>query len=120
MTPREATIVEKLQRALQHAGGLYGLDDVLAEARAGRAQIWERGDTVAVTELLRYPRATAVRYWLVGGHAGEARTLLPEIEAWAREQGATRAEATGRHGWRRLAAAHGYEPVATQFAKVLT
>ncbi|HEY4250648.1 MAG TPA: hypothetical protein VGM87_05595 [Roseomonas sp.] len=115
----EAALIAKLERAIAHGGNLATLPDVAQRIRDGRAQFWQEGETVAVTEMLQYPRGSAVRYWLTAGNIRQACALLPKIESWAREQGAVRAEALGRTGWTRLARQHGYEPRSILFVKDL-
>jgi hypothetical protein len=114
---REDRIVAGLNRALAHAGGFYTLGEVVQAAREGQAQIWERGDTVVVTELLRFPRTSVMNYWLVAGNREDFRALHPELEAWARRQGATRAQGFGRSGWARLTQPYGYVPHSTLYVK---
>lgn len=98
---------------------MTALADVLQAVRDRRAQFWQQGDTVAVTQMLRYPRGLALRHWLAAGRVEEACALLPGIEAWGRDRGAVRAEALGRKGWTRLALRHGYRPQAMLFVKEL-
>jgi hypothetical protein len=119
MTAAEARLLAKLERAIAEDGGMTRLADVVQAIRDGRAQFWRQGGTVAVTELLRYPRGLALRHWLAAGEAREAAAMLPPIEDWGRAQGAIRAEALGRPGWARLARRHGYAPRATLFVKEL-
>ncbi|MBR0647557.1 hypothetical protein [Plastoroseomonas hellenica] len=119
MTEGEARLLAKLERAVAEDGGMTTLADVVAAIREGRAQFWQQGDTVAVTEMLRYPRGLALRHWLAAGNIHEGCALLPAIEDWARERGARRAEALGRKGWARLARRHGYAPRATLYVKEL-
>lgn len=119
MTDAERAIVAKLERAIAQDGGMTTLPDVVQAIRDGRAQFWQEGETVAVTEMLRYPRGKAVRYWLTAGNIRQACALLPKIEDWARERGAERAEALGRKGWTPFARRYGYAPSAILFTKEL-
>lgn len=117
MTESERSLRAKLERAVAEDGGMTTLADVVQAIRDGRAQFWQQGDTVAVTEMLRYPRGLALRHWLAAGNLRDGCALLPTIEDWARERGALRAEALGRRGWARLARRHGYAPRATLYVK---
>lgn len=117
MTENEAQLLAKLERAVAEDGGMTTLADVVQAIRDGRAQFWQQGDTVAVTEMLRYPRGLALRHWLAAGNIRDGCAQLPIIEDWARERGALRAEALGRRGWARLARRHGYAPRATLYVK---
>jgi hypothetical protein len=117
ITPRQRTIFARLVDALTNAGRTHEIEDVMRALRTGDAQIWVENDSVVVTEVLVFPKRTVLRYWLAAGDMDDMLTLLPKLEQWGREQGATLAEMVGRRGWRKEAAAHGYEAAATIYRK---
>lgn len=112
-------VEERLVEALDLAGNTHTLADVAAMIRAGRAQWWGNDRAGIVTEIVAYPRARSLRYWLVAGELPAVLGLAPGIEAWARGEGCTRAEAIGRHGWRRVLAGEGWRPTCTVLTKEL-
>jgi hypothetical protein len=117
ITPRQRTIFARLVDALAEAGRTHEIEDVMRALRTGDAQVWVENDSVIITELLVFPRRSVLRYWLAAGDMDDMLTLLPKLEAWGREQGATLAEMVGRRGWRKEAQANGYEAAATIYRK---
>jgi len=120
LDPAEARVVDCLERALALAGGTHDFQsDVVPRLLDGRAQYWQRGAAAIVTEIHHYPRCRDVNYWLVGGRLADALALVPEIEAWARTQGATRAVAFGRKGWAPVLGRLGWQVAGTGYRKQL-
>ena len=73
-----------------------------------------------ITEVVRYPRKTALNFWLAGGDLQELKTMLAPIEQWAREQGCERITLAGRRGWERTFMREaGYTPQWSVMAKEL-
>jgi hypothetical protein len=92
----------RFEKALAYAGNTHTVADVMDKVRANRAQCWNNGDSLVVTEVLVYPRRRACNYWIVSGDLHECAELQPAIDAWAVEEGCDVAVATGRMGWLRL------------------
>jgi|KBSMisStandDraft_5_1062788.scaffolds.fasta_scaffold185553_2 hypothetical protein len=115
---RQRRLVARLDEALA-AAGTHTLADVIALANDRRAQIWEGDDALIVTELNDYPLRRMLRYWCVAGTMDAVRALQPRIDAWAIEQGATRADAIGRRGWERVIDPEGWRHVCGYWIKDL-
>lgn len=79
----------------------YTLDDVLAAIDAGRMTPWFGYRSIIVTELGDYPLGRVLHLFLAAGDKDELQAMAPQIEAWAKAQGCTRATLTGRKGWLR-------------------
>lgn len=110
----------QLQEALVRAGGTHDLDRHIVPAlRSGQAQWWEKGGGAIITEVRDYPNFSVVNYWLVAGDMRDCLALQPEIDQWARSQGATRAVAMGRRGWERILPEHGWKIIGTAFGRDL-
>jgi len=110
----------QLREALVRAGGTHDLEKHLVPMlRSGQAQWWEKRDGAIITEVRDYPNFSAVNYWLVAGNMQDCLELQPEIDQWARSQGATRAVAIGRRGWERILPGHGWKIIGTTFARDL-
>jgi hypothetical protein len=105
MGPREQRLLERLEKALA-IRGTQTVDDVLKAARDGRAQLWEGGSLLLVTEVEDYPQFRVLRYATVAGdmNTEDLIALQARADAWGRGEGCTRAEAIGRLGWDRKAA----------------
>ena len=101
-------LLRRLNRALAHAGRTHELGDVVRLVMDGRAQWWGDDRACIVTELIRYPQRSVVRYWLCAGEMEGVLALQGEVDGWARARGATLATLYGRDGWGRLAAAQGW------------
>jgi hypothetical protein len=87
--------------------------------RSGAAQFWSRNDGVVVTEIVPYPRFSAVNLWLVSGCLKDCLSLEPEIMEWALERGCHVATAAGRRGFGRAAAPLGWQQRGYLFGKEL-
>jgi hypothetical protein len=101
---REQRLLERLEKALA-VRGTQTVNDVIQAARSGRAQLWEGGSLLLVTEVEDYPLYRVLRYASVAGDMNmeDLNALQARADAWGREQGCTRAEAIGRPGWDRHA-----------------
>lgn len=120
ITPNQRTVFERLVQALNEGGRTHEVSDVMRALQHGDAQVWcgER-DSVAITQVMRYPAKYVLRYWLAAGDLEDLRPLLPKLEEWGRERGATMAEAIGRLGWAREARRAGYTLDAAVYRKEL-
>jgi hypothetical protein len=94
----------RLERALAHGGPTHTPADVVALIEDRRAQLWQRGDGVIVTEVHTHPLLKIVHYWLASGDLSDCLALQSEIDEWARGEGCEVATLTGRRGWGRAAA----------------
>lgn len=105
-----AHLRDKLAIALEHAGGTHTIDDVDELIAAEMMQLWEGPRSIAITEVIQYPRVKACRIFAVAGDMGELWSLLePAIARWAKDHGCARLEGFGRMGWQRVAPKHGYD-----------
>jgi hypothetical protein len=112
----------RFERALALAGNTHTGADVMDKVRANRAQCWNNGDSVIITEVLVYPRVKACNYWLLCGNLQECLELQSEIDAWAIGEGCSVATATGRMGWlhvTKMPLGTAWRPRAVQFVKSL-
>lgn len=117
----ERRIRDGLEGALAVAGHTHDFQaDVVPMLLDGRAQYWQHGAAAIVTELYRFPQRTVLNYWLIGGRLRDALQLVPEIEAWAKTQGCTRAVGFGRKAWTPTVARLGFEPAGIGFRKELS
>lgn len=94
--------------ALKYAHGTHTIEDVEQAIRAGEAQPWLGENAVMVTEVLDLPQAKVLHFWLCGGDLDELLAMQPEIEAWGRSVGCTKASTAGRPGWKKVLKDRGY------------
>ena len=104
-----------IEAALDHAHGTHTADDVLKIIVSGDAQFWPFADAAIVTEIIRYPQKTVLRFWLAGGNLETLTKAEPEIIRWSRRWGCQGVEIFGRRGWVR--ALNGYKPTSTIMIK---
>jgi hypothetical protein len=106
---------EYIEAALAHAHGTHDLDDVLKIVLSGEAQFWAFDDAAIVTEIIRYPKKTVLRFWLAGGNLETLTEAEPKIIKWSEQWGCQGVEIFGRKGWVR--ALNGYKPTSTIMVK---
>lgn len=97
-----------IERALRFADGKYQIEDVKDALSRRDMQLWvaaEGGEalSVAVTEIVNYPRKRVCVVMFCGGREFK-RWLhhIEEIERWAKGAGCDMVEICGRRGWRRV------------------
>jgi hypothetical protein len=103
---------------------------LLGEVLAGRQVLWVAFDEAA-PDMVVMAAFTAIQHYLATGYtfakviglggAGidEALPFLDEIERWAKANGAQCIEESGREGWVRVLAKHGYRRKSTTLTKAL-
>ena len=109
-------------RIAEDARPLWTFGDVICDIRDGRAFLMEGERSAVVLTLGDYPSAgeKIAEAWLAGGDLEEIAAGIAQLEAWAKAQGCTQAHVTGRRGWLRTLAPHGYGHYATTVRKLLT
>ena len=102
----------QIRRALDYDPSPHSLADVAEQLRSGKAQAWQEGDGLILTQVLD---GGVLNYWIAAGKMADVLALIPRIEAWARERGCTQATMTGRRGWSKVLTGLGWtiEPVLT-------
>ena len=108
-----------LQLALDVAGGTHTLGDVTRMILEGRAQLYESDDAVIVTEVHQSPRVKAIHIWLATGTMEGVIALSKLVLQEAKAMGCTSATITGRKGWERVGAQHGWKPLYTVLGQEL-
>lgn len=104
-----------IEAALKHAHGSHTLADVWRLVDAGDAQFWAFNDAAIVTEIIRYPQRTTLRFWLAGGNLDTLAKAEKPLMDWSKQFDCTSVEIVGRRGWVR--ALDGYEATATIMVK---
>ena len=119
MTPEHQRLVQQLNLALSDAGGTATLDDLIAQAREGRVQIWHRDNSLAITEILGFPQKNVCNVVACAGRLPEILEMEPEIETFAREHDCAFMVTHGRSAWGRVGRKTGWVPVSMRFQKSL-
>ena len=106
-----ARVEPQIEAALEYSGGAYTVEDVFVGLSEGHYQLWTRNNSVIVTEIVDEPQLRSLNYFLAGGDMADMEVLVPEVEAFAGNEGCTRITLVGRKGWcRSFLRAAGYEP----------
>ena len=103
-------LTRRLERALKVAGNTHTADDIMDAVSEGRMQAWVQGDSLVVSEIMTFPRGSAVNIVLAVGLLDDVMSLQPAIEAFGREHGCKVMRMEGRKGWARVLPAHGWKP----------
>ena len=107
-----------IEASLKYCYGTHTLADVADGIASGQFQFWPSERCAVITEILEYPQAKALNFFLVGGDGKElVERMEPMIVAWAKSIGCTRVAQVGRKGWSRVLEPKGYRPVLTMMIK---
>jgi hypothetical protein len=106
-----------IEAALEGTG--WTVDEVYDGAADGAFRIFTHPRAVMVSEVIQSPRHRVMHVWAAGGYLDGIEALLPEVEAWGRVMGCDAGGATGRKGWVRYLAKHGYRPAQCAVEKEL-
>ena len=119
MSPERKRLVQKINQGLIECGGLCTIDDLIDLARDRRVQVFERGGSLTVTEILAYPQRTVCNVIIAAGDWRDIIATQPDVDKFARSEGADLLVAHGRPGWARIGAASGWLPQATRYFRTL-
>lgn len=100
----------QIEAALVYGGGTHLFVDVAQMVFDGRAQAWVNGGSIAVTEIVVYPRKKVLHCFLAGGKSREIIEMMPSAAKWGAMHGCTSFTIAGRRGWQRVLAKHGWRP----------
>jgi hypothetical protein len=103
---------------LEKAARLVDLTEIYVrrEIERGHAELWairEDGKPIAVVTQVTLEPEKRCLIWIVGGTRVREwmGTFMPKIEGAAREWGCVAIWASGRHGWKHIAAALGFNRI---------
>lgn len=91
-----------IEKALRYSGGTHNSDDIIQSVMAGRMQIWPAKNSMAITEIIVYPRKKALHVFLAAGDKAELLDMIDAAREWGRSQGCTIMTTAGRFGWERV------------------
>ena len=105
--------------ALAHApGDTHSLDDVTAGVLLGRYKLWENERAFALTEIHHFPRESHCHVFLAGGTIDGILDLYEQAKDDSkREHGCVLMTISGRKGWERALAPHGWRHAMTTLYK---
>src|SRR5262245_33552234 len=110
-----------IEAALAYAHGTHTIKDIESGIAAGKFQFWPGRACAAVTEIIVYPRLTALNFFLLGGDLDVLlNDMEPAVCAWAKSIGVSRVFGVGRKGFERVLKSKGYAPMWTYCSKELS
>lgn len=107
-------LARRLEKALRLAGNTHTIQDISHSVARGDMQCFVHGDSFVLTEVATTPRAKYLNVFLAVGDLSLMK-LQPEIEKFAEQNGCTWMQTLGRHGWKSVLPAYGWEPTHTLF-----
>lgn len=108
-----------IERALEHSGGTHTFEDVYESVLLGHMQLWENGDSMAITEIVVYPRKKTLHIFLASGTMEGVQAMLQSAEEWGKLQGCEAVTFAGRKGWRKVMNKRGFRETLTVMEKGL-
>ena len=110
---------DHIDRALRYSGGTHTFEDVRDAVAEGRMQLWENAQSMAITEIIVYPRKKVLHIFLASGTMQGVQDMLRAAEDWGRMQGCEAVTFAGRRGWRRVMNKQGFRDALTVMEKGL-
>jgi hypothetical protein len=98
----------ELEAAMEHNGGTHSFDDLTAMVLQGRLRLWHTEKSIALTEVIEYPRQKHYHVFAAGGDLDDIVATIPQIEQAARDAGCCKLTISGRRGWVRALTPHGW------------
>lgn len=106
-----------IEAALEYSGGTHDIIDIYEGIYKGTMQLWPAEKSCLVTEIIVYPKKKVLNIFLGGGDLTEILDMHDDVINWAKAQGCEALNMTGRFGWKKPLAAHGWEPMHSSYVK---
>lgn len=100
---------KQIESALAYSGGTHVFEDVVQGVIEGRMQAWVNGDSIAITEIIVFPRKKTLHGFLAAGNMREILEMVPSAAEWGRQMGCTSFTLAGRKGWQRVFGKRGWK-----------
>ena len=106
-----------IEAALEYSGGTHDFVDVAEGLYKGTMQLWPSKKGCIVTEIVVYPRKKVLNIFLGGGELDQILDMHQDVIQWAKAQGCKALTMTGRFGWKKPLAKHGWEATHSSYVK---
>lgn len=110
MTPSIHDYRKQIEAALKYSGGTHLFEDVVHAVHDGRMQMWSNGETVAITEVICYPRKKVLHVFIGSGKRKELFEMIDSAWQWGQSIGCSGMTLAGRKGWMKLMGKFGFKP----------
>lgn len=91
-----------LVEVMEHNGGTHTFDDLTIMVLQGRLRLWSTPNSIALTEIVEYPRQKHYHVFAAGGDLTEMLDTIPQLEQAARDAGCCKLTLSGRRGWAKV------------------
>ena len=106
-----------IEAALEYTGGTHDIIDIYEGLYKGTMQLWPAEKSCLVTEIINYPKMKVLNIFLGGGDLTEILSMQEDVIRWAKDQNCTALNMTGRFGWKKPLAKHGWKPMHSSYVK---
>jgi len=106
-----------IEAALEYTGGTHDIIDIYEGLYKGTMQLWPAEKSCLVTEIINYPKMRVLNIFLGGGDLTEILAMHEDVVRWAKDQGCSALNMTGRFGWKKPLAKHGWKPIHSSYVK---
>tara|TARA_B100000965_G_scaffold269868_1_gene228288 strand:+ start:2991 stop:3380 length:390 start_codon:yes stop_codon:yes gene_type:complete len=106
-----------IEAALEYTGGTHDIIDIYEGLYKGTMQLWPAEKSCLVTEIINYPKMKVLNIFLGGGDLTEILSMHEDVIRWAKDQNCTALNMTGRFGWKKPLAKHGWKPMHSSYVK---
>ena len=106
-----------IEAALEYTGGTHDIIDIYEGLYKGTMQLWPAEKSCLVTEIINYPKMKVLNIFLGGGDLREILSMHEDVIRWAKDQNCTALNMTGRFGWKKPLAKHGWKPMHSSYVK---
>jgi hypothetical protein len=110
VTPDIRDYQKQIEAALKYSGGTHLFEDVVAAVHEGKMQMWANGETVAITEIICYPRKKVLHVFIGSGKRKELFEMIESAWEWGKMNGCSSMTLAGRKGWTKLMGKFGFKP----------
>lgn len=106
-----------IEAALEYSGGTHDFDDIVEGLQKGVMQLWPTPRGCIITEIVIYPKKKVLNVFLGGGELDQIMEMHESVIEWAKAQGCKALTMTGRFGWKKPLAVHGWKPLHASYVK---
>ena len=106
-----------IEAALEYTGGTHDIIDIYEGLYKGTMQLWPAEKSCLVSEIINYPKKKVLNIFLGGGDLTEILSMHEDVIRWAKDQKCTALNMTGRFGWKKPLAKHGWKPMHSSYVK---
>ena len=104
----------QIESAMSYNGGTHTFDDLVSMVMTGRLRLWAFDQSVALTEIIEYPREKHYHVFIAGGKLSELTDAMDDLLSAAQQAGCSKITISGRKGFVKALAGHGWKEQSTR------